>query len=409
MISTSRPRTRFTRNERNVLLLAGVAHTATHYAEIMYPTLAVALARETGISLDRVLAWSFPGYLLFGVGALPAGYLADRLGGRRLMIAGLAAMGLSAILAGFSTPGLPLAACLAVLGLAGSVYHPAGMGLISHTVAARGRGLGINGIFGGVGVALTPVIVAALTDSFGWQGAFWVSGVALLAVCLAFSRLPIEEPHTSGAGLDPSPDPPAPPRAKLSFVLLCCAAMLAGISYRGNTLAQPPYFAERVSLMGYGAATSLAFLAGIIGQYVGGMVADRYDLRRGYFLFHFASLPALLLMSVLWELPLLGVAGAFTFFSLGMQPIENSLFAALTPPRWRSTGYGMKFVVTFGVGSLAVWLVAWVEGASELSWVFVALAGVVGVLLVVIAVFGVVAAYALRAGPLPSSHTQLPS
>jgi len=98
----------FTPNERNVLLMTGVPHTATHHAELMYPTLAVALANESGIALERVLAWSFPGYLLFGLGALPGGFLADRFGTRRFVLLALAGMALSLTLAGFSKPGVPL-------------------------------------------------------------------------------------------------------------------------------------------------------------------------------------------------------------------------------------------------------------------------------------------------------------
>ncbi len=395
MDTRSPERARFTPNERRVLLLTGIAHAATHYAELMYPTLAVALTAETGIPLDRVLRWSFAGYLLFGVGSLPAGYLADRFGARPLLIASLTAMGLASIAAGFSSPGLGLAICLGVLGCAGSIYHPAGMGLISHTIAARGRALGVNGIYGSAGIALTPLVTAALTSRFGWQGALRLSGAALLAAAGALASLRIQEPRGQrGDGGGAHNGPLIHSRA--GFVLLCTCAMLAGISYRGNTLAQPPYFAEHVSVMGYGTATSLALLLGIVGQYVGGIVADRYELRRSYFLFHLASLPALLAMTMLTNLPLIGAAGLFTFFSLGMQPIENSLFAALTPPHWRSTGYGIKFVLTFGVGSTAVWLVSAIEDAFGLRAVLLALGGVIGLLLTAIAVFA--ASAGLRAG-----------
>jgi MFS family permease len=71
------------RNERNVLLLTGVGHFTTHFFELMFPTLAVALARQTELPLDEVLTWSFAGYLLFGLGGLPFGMLADRIGSRR--------------------------------------------------------------------------------------------------------------------------------------------------------------------------------------------------------------------------------------------------------------------------------------------------------------------------------------
>ena len=56
------------------------------------------------------------------------------------------------------------------------------------------------------------------------------------------------------------------------------------------------------------------------------------------------------------------------------------MFAAFTPDRWRTSGYGVKFVFTFGVGSTAVWLVAWVDGTLGLSRVFGALAIVVALL-----------------------------
>ena len=77
------------------------------------------------------------------------------------------------------------------------------------------------------------------------------------------------------------------------------------------------------------------------------------------------------------------------FFALGMQPIENSLFAVLTPERWRSTAYGLKFVLTFGVGSSAVWMVravaersGWHAVYGVLAWVVLALVCFVGLLFV---------------------------
>jgi MFS transporter, FSR family, fosmidomycin resistance protein len=370
----------FDRSERHVLLLAGVAHAATHWAELVYPTVAVVLARETGIPLARVLGWSFAGYFLFGLGALPAGVLADRFGARRIVLFGLGTMGLASLAAGWCAPGVPLAVALGFLGLAGSAYHPAGMGLITRAVRARGRALGVNGIWGSIGIATTPVVAAAVAERFGWQAAFRLSGVVLLVLTVLLARLPIRERLARHA-----PVGPAPGRDGIAaFVVLCAAAVLTGIVYRAGTLAQPAYFAERVSAAGFGAAVSLVYLVGIGGQYAGGAIADRRDLGWSYLAFQAASVPALLLMSATSGLPLLGAAGVFTFFSLGMQPIENTLFAHLTPERWRSTGYGIKFVLSFGLGATGVWLVRAGEQAGGLAHVFTLLAGVVAVLLVVI-------------------------
>ena len=75
------------------------------------------------------------------------------------------------------------------------------------------------------------------------------------------------------------------------------------------------------------------------------------------------------------------MAGGFVLFSLGMQPIENSLVAVLSPPQWRSVSYGIKFTLVFGAGSLAVYLVGFVNGRFGLDAViFLLLAFLVGVI-----------------------------
>jgi predicted MFS family arabinose efflux permease len=158
-----------------------------------------------------------------------------------------------------------------------------------------------------------------------------------------------------------------------AFTILCVAMMLAGLAYRGVALVLPATFEAQTTFLrdllqrfqlgrleGISnlAATLIAsgvYAVGMIGQVVGGHIADRHDLRKTYLIFHATSLPFVLAMGFCSEWALVLVAGAYVFFALGMQPIENSLVASLTPDRWRSTGYGVKFVLNFGVGSLAVY------------------------------------------------------
>ncbi len=373
----------FTRDESRIVHFAGFAHAATHYVELTYPTLAVGLALEAQLPLEQVLSWSFGSYLLFGLGALPAGVAADRFGGRRVILVGLLVAGLSACAAGAATPGWPLALCLAGLGLGASLYHPAGMGLLSRAVAARGRAMGINGIYGNAGIALTPFATALLVESVGWRLCFAITGGVLVAATLVLSRLDIREPplvRTEAQAEGEAKTERTSRRTVAAFAVLCVVATLGGFAYRGNTVAQPALFAEKISFMSYGLAASLAMLAGVVGQYLGGLAADRHELRRAYLAFHLASLPLLLLVSMTAEGPLLAISALYVFFALGMQPIENSLYASLTPERWRSTAYGIKFVLTFGVGASAVGMVSWAAAGWGWSAVYVVLTGVVGLL-----------------------------
>ena len=371
----------FTPDERRIVHFTGFAHAATHYIELTYPTLAVGLAAEMGLPLEQVLSWSFTSYLLFGLGALPAGVAADRFGPRRVILLGLLAAGASACAAALARPGVALGICLAGVGLGASLYHPAGMGLLSRAVRARGRALGINGIYGNIGIAMAPLTTAALVDTVGWRLTFGLTGGVIMAGALVFSRLRIEEP------------PPIPPEAQgetehdgsprrlvAAFMVLCFTATLGGFAYRANTVAQPALFAENVHFIGYGVAASLAMLVGIAGQYLGGVIADHRELRTSYLLFHLASLAPLVMVSMTMGPSLVFFSGLYVFFALGMQPIENSLFATLTPERWRSTAYGLKFVLTFGVGATAVWMVRWIAPRWEWSGVYEVLVVVVSLL-----------------------------
>lgn len=396
------------RNERNVLLLTGVGHFSTHFFELMFPTLAVVLARDTGVPLEQVLGWSFAGYLAFGLGALPIGLLADRVSGRVLLLASMFGLGVAALAASEVTSPRALTVCLAAMGALASIYHPVGMSLISRTVDARGRALGVNGIFGNAAIALTPVITAALCARVGWQDTYRLVGYAMCALAVACAFLPVHERPRQAAVVTA----PTAPIAWRPLLVLLLAASLAGISYRGNTLIQPAYFAANVSEVWFGAAVSAAYLLGIGGQYVGGLLADRHDLRRLYLLFHLCSLPALLLMTVASGLPLVVCAAGFVFFSLGMQPIENSLVAHYAPPHRRAAVYGLKFVCTFGVGSLAVWLVRWADGLGGLSTVILCLAGVVTLIVVTARVLVAVddgrAGAPLVRAPHPQSRPESP-
>jgi predicted MFS family arabinose efflux permease len=148
--------------------------------------------------------------------------------------------------------------------------------------------------------------------------------------------------------------------------------MLAGFCYRGTSVVIPTYFEQSVPFLNdlinsfsfikltgtktlaATILTSIVYFVGIFGMMAGGRVADKMDLRLGYFLFHLFSLPFLILMTQFTNTPFFIFTIGYLFFSLGMQPIENSLVAHLTPEKLRSTSYGVKFIFTFGIGSLSV-------------------------------------------------------
>ncbi len=125
---------------------------------------------------------------------------------------------------------------------------------------------------------------------------------------------------------------------------------------------------------------SLIYLFGMAGQLFGGRVGEKYDLRYSYLLFHIITIPAAIGMAMAINVPLVFFAVVHGFFLLGMQPIENTLVARLTPPNLISSAYGMKFILTFGVGALSVKIIKIVQTQWGVESVFFAL-GLVSVVL----------------------------
>ncbi len=382
-----------TSNEKRILGLTGAAHFVTHLYELAFPALALTMRDDLGWSLAEVLRLSFGMYLLFGLGALPMGLLNDHRRAKWVLVCTTLGAGLGCLLVSRATSPAQFVASLAVVGFCISGYHPAGMALLSRAVRQRGRALGVNGVFGNLGSAMGPFLAGILAYRLGWRAAYAFLGLLGIAAGLVGIFLRIEEGETTpGQAVTAQRRGPS---ALGSFAILCVAMMLAGFAYRGGALVLPATFQTQTSFLAtlldrlhftqLGGVQNLAaalivsgvYAVGMAGQVVGGQLADRYDLRKLYLLFHASSLPFVLAMGFSSEWALVLAAGAYVFFALGMQPVENSLVARFTPERWRSTSYGVKFVLNFGVGSLGVYGVAALHRDGSFTPVYVAVAMVV--------------------------------
>ncbi len=378
----------FSKKEKKLITITCFGHFMCHFNMLTFPAVVLPLAARLDLPMARVLGISFWMYLLFGLTALPWGMIGDRWGARRLMLIFFLGAGVGGFSgAVFLDSPFALSASLAVVGLFSGIYHPIGLGMISKGVRRMSLALGYNGMFGNLGLASAPLMAGLANWFWGPKAPFVIIGVFNLAGALWTARLPAEETVASSA------DPPAPAdNGRIqAFGVLLVAMMLGGILYRGGTLVLPAYFELKTHQIHsffstFDSAlitrnleatiiTSVIFLIGMLGQYAGGKAAERFEPRWCYLLFHASALPMAFLMAITANLPLVTAALIYFFFLLGMQPIENTLVARFTPKRFHHSAFGMKFVLTFGVGALAVKLVEVIESAFSLEAVFVALGG----------------------------------
>ncbi len=346
--------------------------------------------------MTETLGLSFWMYLLFGVSALPWGMAADRYGARPLLTVFHLGAGICGIMAAMVTENPYLfSLALTGIGLFSGIYHPAGLGWIAKDVEKTSRGLAYNGMFGNLGLAVAPLLAGVVNYLYGVKAVYLTVGVVNLfgLVCLYFAKKSNGNPPTVNNAKKKVE------KSLLPFLILLVAMMLGGVVYRGTSVTLPAYLELRNTNLytwmaeltgGMGSAnvtatvfTSLIYLVGMAGQYTGGRVGERYDLRKGYLLFHAVTIPAAMAMAITADWPLILFAMVHSFFLLGMQPIENTLVARLTPPRMLSSAFGMKFILTFGVGALSVKMIEIVKINLGLSAVFQCL-GIVSTLLVLV-------------------------
>lgn len=396
--------------EQSILITSCFGHFITHFNMLVFPAVVLPLTGRLGLDLAQVLGLSFWMYLLYGITALPWGILADRFGARRFMLLFFLGAGLSGLFAAYWTDSPALfSIALAGIGLFTGIYHPVGLGMISKGVERMSMGLGYHGMFGNLGLATAPLLAGITNWLWGARAVYLALGILNLVGMGLMWVLSLTEPkgETEESVVEGDNG------LLQAFIILLVAMMLAGIAYRGSSVVLPAYFElknqgilQALSDLWGGdisgnlvatTITSLIFLLGILGQYAGGVVAERYEPRYSYLTFHAVSMVAAFLMAIAHDLPLVVLALIYFFFLLGMQPIENTLVARFTPQRFHHSAYGTKFVLTFGVGALAVKMVGGIQTTWGIESTFTAL-GIVSLTLVAVALLLI-----LRTDPLSKS------
>jgi MFS family permease len=375
-------------DEWTIVKVTSLAHFLCHLGELIFPSVMVAVMGEFGLQPHVAAALALLGYILLGVGALPVGLWADAWDPRRILLIyffAMAGAGLAVALA----PDVPfLFAGLTLLGLAASIYHPTGLAMISMGVRQRGKALGINGVAGTFGIALAPLLGSWASQMGMWRLAYGIlaalAALSAIIMIVDFKKLPLSAVgHRLSAIGRPvlaesrSPIAGSQRTARASLILLLAAMTLAGFNYRCLVTALPSYLnggqTDTDSFLPGGIATFLVMLAGgSFGQIIGGVLADRLGARRIYLVLVASLIPLSLLLGFLPGM--IVPAAVAAILSVGMfaqQPVENSLLAESTAPGRRSVSYGIKFVLTFGLGALGAEVVGliWKEYDS-LSPVF---------------------------------------
>ncbi|MEE8248273.1 MAG: MFS transporter, partial [Alphaproteobacteria bacterium] len=282
-------------------LFLNLGHTYDHLFMLLFATVVLALEDELGGSYGELLALSIPGFIAFAAGTLPAGWLGDRWSRTGMMALFFLGVGAASVLTGLARSRLEIAAGLTLIGLFASIYHPVGIAMVVEGRDKVGRLLGINGVFGNIGVAAAALVAGWLTDLVSWRAAFIVPGLVALATGLAYIAF-------IAYGRSPAPGRPvsARPRAAARrgplyvrvFVVIGVATLFGGLIFNIATVALPKMLDERLIRMALstreiGSLAALIYGAAALAQVVVGVLIDRFPIKPVFVLVVLAQVPVM--------------------------------------------------------------------------------------------------------------------
>jgi MFS family permease len=346
-----------------VIGFVNAAHFIDHYSMLIFAAAVIVMGPALGMSYSELLPYATPGFIAFGAGSLLTGWLGDRWSRRHMMAIFFVGIGASMIGVGLVQTKLELGAALLSIGLFASIYHPVGTAMIVSYADRLGREMGLNGVWGNLGVASSALVTGVVGQYLGWRWAFIIPGLVTILIGAAFMWTVIHEDRSAARQ--------AAAQARVAkqdmwrvFVALLIVVIAISTTFNAVTVALPKLFAERLSgltqspaLLGVIAASVYVF--GAMTQYTIGKLIDRHSLKAVSLPLSFVLAPFLYLAAELSNLPLIIAAIGIVMGAFGQVTVNDAMVGKYTTEEWRSRAYAVRYFVGFTAAGASVGLVAW--------------------------------------------------
>ncbi len=366
-------------------LFLNLGHFLDHLFMLIFASVAaLRLTTEWGMSYAELIPYATPGFVAFGVGAIAAGWLADKWSREGMLVVFFIGIGISSIIASFANSPMQIALSLTLVGIFAAIYHPVGLAMVVQDRKKTGIPLAINGVFGNMGVASAALLTGFLIDTSGWRSAFVVpAAVSILLGILYywFIRVPgqtVASDHTDAAAENNKDTKSEFPTILLRvFTVIFLTTAVGGLIFQSTTFSLPKVFEEQFM----GSATTvgwyafLVFSIAALAQLVVGYLVDNYSIRP---VFAMVAVLQAVFFTVMTQVngPIaVVIATGFMLVVFGQIPINDVLIGRFVRSEWRSRAYALRYVVTFTVMASSIPLIAWIHG----NWGFDALFGVLAV------------------------------
>lgn len=377
---------------RNVIRYINAAHVIDHMFMLIFPAAVLSMTQAFALDFAALIGLSLGGFIAFGACSLPAGWLGDHWSRRRMMLVFFFGIGASAIFTGLSHSAPMLVLGLTLIGIFAAIYHPVGTAMLVAYAQNRGREIGINGMWGNLGVAFSALITGLLVAHFGWRAAFILPGVVAMVLGVGFALQVREEPvpkrpHTplKGAGGQRI-------SMALVFGVLALATATGGVVFNATTMTYPKLFQERLhelfaSPQTLGIVVSLAYAFGAVAQLSIGRVLHRVSLKWPFVVLTMCQAPLLYALAYGEGWGVIALGAAFMFVVFGQVTVNDAMVANFVAPQWQSRVFALRYCLSFGASATAIPLISYVEPVQGLVGLYLILAAIAALTFVAALVF----------------------
>jgi MFS family permease len=340
---------------RAVIGIVTGGHFLSHFYLLAFPPLFPMLREDFGldaVGFGLVMSVVAVGMFL----QVPAGGLVERVGAKRVFVAGVAVTSGGIAAAGLADSYPLLLAAALVSGVGQAAFHPADYTLLDAVTdgSAEGKSFGVHTFGGYAGFAVAPLAVGGLASAFDWRVALLAVGGAGVAYAL-FAHVVTAAVHRP-SGTDDTARGERRPLAERTRALLRPSIVVLAVFFVGLVMGQkgvstftPLFVSTQLGMTEVAGNTVLTvfFSAGAVGVLAGGVLADRYDP-------HLVAITTLTAGSAALGALVSGVLGTGAVVAYPLFAFVGLCYGLPLPSRDRlvsaassSTGVGTSFGVVF--------------------------------------------------------------
>ena len=339
-----------------------IGHFLDHFMMLIFAKAAFDAGRHFGLSYDEIIIYGTLGLFLFGAAAPLAGWLADKYSRSLIIIIYPFGVSLGAFLCFLSSSPIMLGFSIGLIGFFAAIFHPVGIAMLIRDSNKVGIRLGVNGVWGNMGVAAAPVLTGFIILNSNWQLSFLVPSLICLIFGIAqlrgFKEIDIKEEKTkqkTSNGLVEG--------WKIVLFSLTMTTLAGGFIFGSLTFLIPRIF--EVNLSGISVDIAITgLLAGIVyaiaslSQVGVGYLIDRYSPKIILGFVGIGQFFLIYLSSLYIDYALFFVMLMAMFFVFGQVPITDAILVRYVDDQWRARILSVKFLINLCAGASVLPLVS---------------------------------------------------